>query len=1022
MIGNNLVFKSAPIAGNYTVTVTAPGGIFGTNNHRVLDITVTGEDHHPPDVTAGGSADVYEGSVGRLEGTAVDPDVADTLTYAWTHNGAQSLGITIADDTALSTTFEVTGDVASDTAVTFTLAVSDGTPPAVTASTDVNIQDSSGAFVTTWETDNPQTTVGFAIAGANPVVDWGDGSERTGDTGVISHTYAEAGQYRITVDGSVSRLYHVDGLTTPELLRYVDQWGDIEWSSMEDMFYGASNMEYRAPDTPDLSRVTTMESMFSGASSFNGDISSWDVSAVTDMDFMFFNAISFDGDISAWDVSKVTHMTSMFQGASLFSGNISAWDVSKVTHMTFMFNSASSFNSDLSGWNVSAVLDMNSMFEDAADFNGDLSGWDVSAVTDMSYMFSGAEVFDRPLNGWDVSKVTNMDSMFEEAFVFDRPLNGWDVSKVTDMYYMFSGASSFNGDISSWNVSAVTDMSNMFSGASSFNQPLDSWNVSAVTDMGSMFSGASSFEQNLGSWYVVPADTGYDATTETTLVVTAIAAQNSVLDGHSPSYGIGTGGNFDLFDMIGNNLVFKSAPIAGNYTVTVTAPGGIFGTNNHRVLDITVTGEDHHPPDVTAGGSADVYEGSVGRLEGTAVDPDVADTLTYAWTHNGAQSLGITIADDTALSTTFEVTGDVASDTAVTFTLAVSDGTPPAVTASTDVNIQDSSGAFVTTWETDNPQTTVGFAIAGTNPVVDWGDGSERTSGTGAISHTYAEAGQYRITVDGSVIRLYHDDGLTTPELLRYVDQWGGIEWSSMQGMFHGASNMEYRAPDTPDLSRVTTMESMFSGASSFNARPVPCHHHGIHVLRRLTHMTFMFNSASSFNSDLSGWNVSAVLDMGSMFSRASSFEQNLGSWYVVPADTVYDATTETTLVVTAIAAQNSVLDGHSPSYGIGTGTGGNFDLFDMIGNNLVFKSAPIAGDYKVNVTASGSNVFENGNNWRTLTVTVTGQEDGPLSVDAGPDQRVLDESAVALSGTGLGQHRSDVLVDAESGLACGNA
>ena len=111
--------------------------------------------------------------------------------------------------------------------------------------------------------------------------------------------------------------------------------------------------------------------------------------------------------------------------------------------------------------------------------------------------------------------------------------------------------------------------------------------------MTAMFSGASSFQQNLGNWYVVPADTAY-ATSEATLNVTTISAQNSILDGHSPNYGIGSGGNSALFDMTGDVLMFKDTPSAQDYTVTVTAPGGDFGTGNSRTLTVTVTGDD--PP------------------------------------------------------------------------------------------------------------------------------------------------------------------------------------------------------------------------------------------------------------------------------------------------------------------------------------------------------------------------------------------------------------------------------------------
>ena len=49
-----------------------------------------------------------------------------------------------------------------------------------------------------------------------------------------------------------------------------------------------------------------------------------------------------------------------------------------------------------------------------------------------------------------------------------------------------------------------------------------------------------------------------------------------------------------------------------------------------------------------------------------------------------------------------------------------------------------------------------------------------------------------------------------------------------------------------------------------------------------------------------------------------------------------------------------------------------------------MFKDTPSAQDYTVNVTASGGSVFENGNNWRELAITVTGADNNPPEVDAG--------------------------------------
>ena len=54
-----------------------------------------------------------------------------------------------------------------------------------------------------------------------------------------------------------------------------------------------------------VSRITNMDGMFDGASSFNQDISSWDVSNVTDMTGMFYDATSFNQNLSSWDVSNV---------------------------------------------------------------------------------------------------------------------------------------------------------------------------------------------------------------------------------------------------------------------------------------------------------------------------------------------------------------------------------------------------------------------------------------------------------------------------------------------------------------------------------------------------------------------------------------------------------------------------------------------------------------------------------------------------------------------------------------------
>ena len=494
-------------------------------------------------------------------------------------------------------------------------------------------------FATTWRTASPNESITIPVGRSTGAyaVDWGDGTV-TSVTGDASHAYASPGEYQVVISGDFTRI-RLSSSPNAEKLQSIDQWGDIQWESMNSAFGGATNMVYRATDVPDLSGVTDMSGMFAYADSFNGDISPWDVSGVTDMSRMFGYAYSFNGDISEWDVSGVTDMSGMFGYATSFNGDISEWNVSGVTDMSYMFSNARSFNSDLTSWDVLGVTDMSRMFAYADSFNGDISPWDVSGVTDMSRMFAYAYSFNGDISEWDVSGVTDMSGMFGYATSFNGDISEWNVSGVTDMYYMFPNARSFNsdltswdvsgvtdmskmfadatsfngdisewdvsgvidmsgmfghaysfnGDISEWDVSGVTDMSRMFAFAASFNGDISPWDVSGVTGMSGMFGHAYSFTQNLGSWYITLDDTSIDDG-DATRTVGNISAQNSFLGGQSLRYSIAQGGDGDAFEIDRTVLKLKSTPnyaSKSSYTVTISSTGG-FGTSNSETFEIRV--------------------------------------------------------------------------------------------------------------------------------------------------------------------------------------------------------------------------------------------------------------------------------------------------------------------------------------------------------------------------------------------------------------------------------------------------
>ena len=179
-----------------------------------------------------------------------------------------------------------------------------------------------------------------------------------------------------------------------------------------------------------------------------------------------------DGTIGEWDVSGVTDMNAIVSGAGSFKADISKWDVSSVISMGDMFSGAASFNADISKWNVSSVTDMAGMFHGAISFTSDISKWDVSHVTDMRGMFYGAISFNADISAWNVSQVTDMRGMFYAAISFNVQISSWNVSRVTDMRGMFFAAISFNQTLcgASW-VHSEAKKHQMFAGSTGSTSP-----------------------------------------------------------------------------------------------------------------------------------------------------------------------------------------------------------------------------------------------------------------------------------------------------------------------------------------------------------------------------------------------------------------------------------------------------------------------------------------------------------------------------------------------------------------------
>ena len=878
--GNVLTMISAPTKATYNISIRAESpSLFGTDNTRQFKITAP-HLNSPPRAHAGQDQTISEGATIHLNGSASSDPNGDALSYSWTLV-PRDRTVALQDADTQAPSFTAPG-IYTNTDYTLALTVSDGISidtDTVTITVqdtdplnpDPMIADRADDFVTTWRVAANDKTVTIPVGGATGTytIHWGDGTSSTDVSGDQSHKYKSAGDYTVRISGDFTRILLGSDSANAQKLKSIDQWGFMEWSSMKSAFRGASNMIYNATDSPDLSGVSTMASMFRGASSFNGDLYGWDTSRVTDMSDMFFGASSFNGDISDWDTSSVVRMNGMFVNAYVFNGDISDWDTSSVTDMGSLFHQASSFNGDISSWDTSKVTDMGGMFYYASSFNGDISSWDTSSAT--------------------------------------------------TMVDMFSGASSFNGDISSWDTSSVTDMATMFSMAYYFNGALSSWDVSSVTDMSEMFYGASSFKQNLGPWYITLNNTHiHDGS-----YAASIGAQNSYLRGHNPSYSLVDGAgciNNANFTISGNVLTINSAPTQDAYSICIGASGdSLFGTGNALPITLSAgtTAQDvNRQPAADAGANQTVPEGAAVQLDGSASSDPNGNQLSYSWT---APS-DIALQNNSTATPSF-MAPVVLADTDYTFALTVSDG----IATDTDtvtITVQDTdplnpdpmaadpAADFVTTWRVAANDKTITIPVGGATGTytIHWGDGTNSTDVSGDQSHTYESAGDYTVRISGDFTRIHLGSDSTNAQKLKSIDQWGSTQWSSMESAFIDASNMIYNATDSPDLSGVSDMSGMFRGASSFNGSlsgwdtsSVTFMHHmfrdatsfngdisGWDVSNVIT-MYYMFHGASSFNGDISSWDTSSVTDMSNMFFGASSFNGDISAWDVSRVTTMSD-------------------------------------------------------------------------------------------------------------------------------------
>ncbi|GAB5525207.1 MAG: hypothetical protein Roseis2KO_30790 [Roseivirga sp.] len=720
------------------------------------------------------------------------------------------------------------------------------------------VASAQGEFVTVWETTgaNQEIVIPTTGGGYNYTVSWGDGSSDTGQTGDATHSYNTAGRHLVKISGDFPRMYMIgSSFTNRTRLKEVKQWGYNVWQSMESAFSGTQSMSVTAQDSPNLTMVTSMESMFEDCDGLTfEDFTSWNTSDVTTFKSLFSKAGNFRGDVSTWNTSNVTDMSFTFEQATNFNGTIKAWDVSNVTTMEGMFAGVSSNNKNLfagalDAWNVGNVTTMKDMFKNT-NYNNDMSDWDVSKVTDMSGMFENGGI-NSDLSNWDVSNVSSMKNMFVGLRLFNLDLSTWDVGKVTDMSGMFSGTQRFNQDLSAWNTAFVTTMEDMFNGAVAFDQNLANFDISGATGLDDMLdnSGMSqaNYDLTLAGWAGQTVQNGVTLGASGMEYCTSETERLSLINDD--------GWTIDDDNRTCNTTVtFTDIRVnedGGAFEVSLTSSGFVDGGFSVEVS--------------TADGSATV---------GTDYTAIVSEVINFAGAAGEVQTFSITPLADT----------EEESDETINLSMAnlVTDG------GLNNVNITDGgivtllddeteSSLFITTWTTTmaNQEITIPAMGTGYDYQVDWGDGTVETNQTGTAVHAYNVAGDYQIKIIGSFPGIHLGEGTTeNAARLKSIDQWGTNEWQSMEAAFSGAVNMVMTAMDEPNLNAVTSMKEMFKNCKAFDS-PVSNWNTG-----NVQDMEGVFDGAESFNQFIGEWNTYNAVTSRRMFAGAKAFNQPLENWF----------------------------------------------------------------------------------------------------------------------------------------------
>jgi len=361
----------------YATNLSGTSGAFGQSDAVTLGI-----------VTVAPARPVTNPGDRSIEVTWQAPSATNTFpitgyTLQRSSNGGLNWSTVAANTASTSTTYTDTSLVNGAGYIYRVAAINDaGRSSFSTASVSVTPSGPSD-FVSTWTITNAGETITLPLAtGAGTSYDftvaWGDGNFDTVSAAdlPVQHTYASAGTYEVVISGTMVGWSFAQVPTSAAAITDVSQWGSFRPANgITGVFRGASNLDVTATDAPDLSRITALDDFFRDATSLTSpDLSRWDTSTALSMDSMFSGASSFNADISSWDTSAVVDMDNLLRDAVAFEQDLGDLDVTSVGSASGFLSGVQldpgNYQALLVGWSQQSV-------RSSVQFSGGSSTWQV---------------------------------------------------------------------------------------------------------------------------------------------------------------------------------------------------------------------------------------------------------------------------------------------------------------------------------------------------------------------------------------------------------------------------------------------------------------------------------------------------------------------------------------------------------------------------------------------------------------------------------------------------------------------